>query len=146
MSDDTMLDKAVPKNSKFISKEDVDPPLLVQIFNMTTDQVEGDAGMIEERAVIHFHGDVKPLILNQVNKELLKAITGATTVGQLRNQQIILYNDMTVMYKGKLTGGVRIRSAQQQAPIQPVAPAAPAAQPAITYPSTDTPFNDDIPY
>ena len=110
MSDDTPLDKAVPKQSKYLTKEDCDPPLLVQIFNVTTDQVEGDHA-VEERAVLHFHGDVKPMILNNTNKELLKAITGATTVGQLKNQQVVLYNDPTIMFRGKITGGIRIRAA-----------------------------------
>ena len=77
--DDTTLDKAVPRNSKYLGKDDVDPPLLVQIFQMTTDQVEGDGGVLEERAVLHFHGDVKPWIVNPTNRELLKGILGATT-------------------------------------------------------------------
>jgi hypothetical protein len=141
--DDTPLDKAVPKNSKFLSKEDVDPPLLVQIFQMTTDQVEGDHG-IEDRAVLYFHGNVKPLILNNTNKELLKAITGATTTGGVKNHQIILYNDATIMFRGKMTGGIRIRAATQPAPV--TAPQAQPIQPAVTYPATDAPFDDSIPY
>lgn len=115
--DDTTLDKAVPRQSKYLGKEDVDPPLLVQIFQITLDEVEGDNGAIEERAVLHFHGDVKPWIVNQTNKELLKGILGAETTGQLRDRQIILYNDPTIMYMGKLTGGVRIRSAVAQQPV-----------------------------
>ena len=120
--DDMPLDKAVPRNSKYLSKEDVDPPLLVQIFKMTTDQIDGDLGP-EEKAVLHFHGDVKPFILGPTNKNMLKAITGATTVGEVRNHKIILYNDPTVAFRGKLTGGVRMRSAVQT----PVATAVPAA-------------------
>jgi hypothetical protein len=135
MSDDTPLDQAVPSTSKYLRKEDVEPPLLVQIFNMTTDQVEGDTNAIENRAVLHFHGDIKPMILNSTNRELLKAITGANTVGGLRNQQVILYNDPTIIYKGKLTGGIRIRAATQPAPAQPTQPGTGPAD-----------FDDSIPY
>jgi len=155
MDDNMSLDSAVPSKSKYLSKEDVEQPMLVQIYIMTTDQVETE-GVPEDRAVLHFHGDVKPMILNNTNKELLKAITGATTVGGIRNQQVVLYNDPTIMFGRKMVGGIRIRSAQ------PVAPMAyPAATPPVagTYPpppvmatpqpetgNADVPFDDTIPY
>jgi len=154
MNDDTPLDQAVPSNSKYLSKEDVMEPLLVQIYIMTTDEVEGDNNQIEQRAVLHFHGDVKPLIVNQTNKELLKAVTGAQTVGQLRNQQVILYNDPTIMFGRKMVGGIRVRSAQQQ-PMTGHIPVAPIPGPQnpgqVVTPPAGTPFpngdpNDDIPY
>lgn len=153
MTDDTPLDLAVPSKSKYLSKEDVVQPMLVQIYIMTTDEIEVD-NAIESRAVLHFHGDVKPMILNNTNKELLKAITGATTVGQIRNQQVVLYNDPTIMFGRKMVGGIRIRSAQAPAPMQypaatppvvpPAAPIAPQAQPETGNP--DVPFDDTIPY
>ncbi len=154
MSDDTPLDQAVPSKSKYLNKDDVGTGIVVQIFNMTTDQVEGDNGVIEERAVLHFHGDVKPFILNQANKELLKMITGATTVGGVRNHQVILYNDPSIMYGRKLTGGVRMRSPQEQAgyPPPPQAPIpGPQAPAQVATPPSGTPFpngdpNDEIPY
>ena len=161
ISDDTPLDQAVPSNSKYLGKDDVFEPMLVQIWQMTTDEVDGDAGAIEQRAVLHFHGDVKPMILNQTNKELLKAITGATTAGGVKNHQIILYNDPTIMFGRKMVGGLRIRSAQQQpAPMAypaatptgsamkftraKTAPLVPA--PATPTEPTDVPFDDGIPY
>lgn len=136
ISDDTPLDATVPSKSKYLTKEDCEPPILVQIFNMTTDQVEGDNNQMEERAVLHFHGDVKPMILNNTNKELLKAITGATTVGQIRNRQVILYNDPTIMFGRKMVGGIRIRAAAG-AGAQP-------ANPGVI--QTDPGMHDDIPY
>ena len=140
--DDMPLDKAVPRNSKYITKEDCDPPILVQIFKMTTDQIDGDFGL-EDKAVLHFHGDVKPMILGPVNKEMLKAITGATNVGEVKNHQIVLFNDPTVMFKGKLVGGVRMRAAVQSPVAAPIP--APISEPiARGLPTED--FNDDIPY
>ena len=127
LPDDTPLDQAVPSNSKYLTKDDVGSGLVVQIHMMTTDQVEGDNNVIEQRAVLHFHGDVKPMILNQVNKEMLKVVTGATTTGGVKNQQIILFNDPTIMFGRKMVGGIRIK-APQAAPV------------------TNASFNDDIPY
>ena len=129
MNDNMTLDQAVPSKSKYLTKDDCEPPLLVQIFQMTTDQVEAD-NVIEERAVLHFHGDIKPMILNNTNKELLKHITGATTVGGVKNHQIILYNDPTIMFGRKMVGGIRIRS--------PQAPPQPQAYPAATPPIVPT--------
>ena len=148
MDDNMSLDQAVPSKSKYLSKEDCEPPLLVQIHYMSMDEVEGDNNVIEHRAVLHFHGDVKPLILNNTNKELLKAITGATTIGQLRNQTVTLYNDPTIMFGRKMVGGIRIRAAGAPAPqglpqtAPPPAPAAPEQGPAPNPPMA----NDEIPY
>jgi len=133
LNDDLPLDQAVPSKSKYIAKEDCDPPLLVQIAYMTSDDVEVD-GNVSTCGVLHFNGDVKPFILNNTNKELLKAITGAQTVGQLRNQQVVLYIDPTIMFGRKMVGGVRVRAVNPQ----------PGAQAAYVPPAQDV--HDDIPY
>ena len=121
MSDDMTLDQAVPSQSNYLSKEDVGTGMLVQIAYMTQDQVEGDNSQVKQKAVLHFNGDIKPLIMNQVNKELLKQITGAQTLGQLKGKQVILYNDPTIMFQGRMTGGIRIKAAAG-AGMQPAAP------------------------
>ncbi len=145
INDDMPLDKAVPSNSKYISKEDVDPPILVQIAYLTSDQVEND-GKLSDVAVLHFHGDVKPLILKHTNKELLKAITGAQTAGAVKDHQIVLYNDPSIMFGTRVVGGVRIRAAQQAPAAAPVShvpgvnQAPPAALPG------DPGSHEDIPY
>lgn len=126
MDPNMSLDAAVPSKSKYIAKEDVERPVLAQISHMTTDMVEGDHGN-EPRAVLHFDGDVKPLILNNTNKETLKAITGAETIGQLKGHQIVLFNDPTVMFGKKRVGGVRLRAPKNQAQPEPQ-------------------FDEDIPY
>lgn len=127
IGDNVPLDDAVPRQSKYLAKEDVTPDVLATVSHMTMDDIEAD-NKIERRAVLHFHGDLKPLILNQTNKELLKAVTGETTAGGIKNKQIVLYNDPTIMFGGKLTGGIRIR--------------APKNQPATPVPE----LNDDIPF
>ena len=157
INDDVPLDMAVPSKSKYLSKEDCATPILAQIYIMTTDEIEVDNGGVEQRAVLHFHGDIKPLIVNNTNKELLKLITGAETVGQLRNKSIVLYNDPTIMFGRKMVGGIRIRAVKANyappatmsnptyAPPETELPR-PRPTPEISYPSTDVPFDDDIPY
>ena len=145
--DDTTLDDAVPRQSKYLSKEDCDPPILVQIAYLAQDEIKVDNDAVENRGVLYFHGDIKPLILNATNRDILKAMLGVTSAGQLKNQQIVLYNDLTVVFRGKV-GGIRIRSAQQQVtPVShvPVQDAQPTQAPGTPlHPVQD--FDDDIPY
>jgi hypothetical protein len=113
LNDAMSLDDAVPSNSKYLAKEDVGQGMLVHISHMTLDDVESD-NVINRLAVLHFHGDVKPLILKKTNKELLKIATGATTIAGVKDKQVILYNDPTIIFQGRLVGGIRIRAPQQQ--------------------------------
>lgn len=108
------LDDAVPRKSKFLTKEDCEPPILVTISHMSIEEIEGDHGP-EQRTVLHFDGDeIKPLVLNQTNKELLKAATGAEKVGDVKHKQIVLFNDPNIMFAGKKTGGIRLRGPRKQ--------------------------------
>ena len=109
----TTLDKAVPKKSKYFSKEDATPEVLVEIAYMDQQEVE-DNGVVELCPVLHFNGDYKPLILNMTNRELLKFATGMNTVDDVRGQQVILWNDETIMFGGKMTGGTRIKKVPEQ--------------------------------
>lgn len=113
LSNETTLDDAVPRQSKYLAKEDCDPAILVTISGMTMDEIEVDNEQ-ERRTVLHFNGELKPMILNQTNKELLKAITGANTVGGVKGKKVVLYNDPTISFKGKLVGGIRMRAAKNQ--------------------------------
>jgi hypothetical protein len=115
LNDNMTLDQAVPRQSKYLSKEDCEPPVLATIAGMGMAELEGDHGT-ENRTVLYFNGDLKPLVLNQTNKELLKAVTGATTVGEVKGKAIVLFNDNTIMFGGKMVGGIRIRAAQQDTP------------------------------
>jgi hypothetical protein len=157
LDDNMSLDEAVPVKSKFLTKEDVGQGIMVQIKYMAIEDVESD-GVVEQVTTLHFEGDIKPFILKQTNKELLKLATGATTIAGIRGKQIVIINDPTVIFGGKLVGGLRIRSPQQQQ-YPPAAQQIPQAQPATRLgqtpeqmgqtpgaPSTDVPFDDDIPF
>ena len=67
----------------------------------------------EQRCIMGFQEDVKPMIVNKTNMGRLKHITGAETTGQARGKVINVYNDPMVEFGGKLTGGIRIRQATQ---------------------------------
>ena len=113
LAHDIRLDKAVPSKSLYLTKEDCDPPVLVHISGMAEDQVEVDN---QKRivTVLEFHGDLKPLILKTTTRELLKVLCGGDTIRDVIDKKIVLYVDPTIMYQGKLHGGIRMRSADVQ--------------------------------
>ena len=139
--DNVSLDEAVPRKSKYLTKEECDPPILVQIAWLAQDEVKDNDGKIEMLGVLYFNGEIKPLILNATNRDTLKAILHANTAADLKGKQIILFNDLTVSFQGRV-GGVRIRSSQQEAPVSHV----PQAQPPYPPPVADQEFNDHIPF
>lgn len=103
------FDSLVPKDSKFLSKEDVgEDGLILTIKGFTVETMKGDDGE-ESKVVMHFEEDLKPMILNRTNSQLIAVATGAKVAGEARGKQIIVYNDPTISFGGKITGGLRIR-------------------------------------
>ncbi len=103
------FDALVPKDSKFLSKEDVgEDGMVLTIKGFSHEGVKGDEGE-ESKVVMHFMEDMKPMILNRTNSQLISVATGAKVAGEARGKQIIVYNDPTISFGGKITGGLRIR-------------------------------------
>jgi hypothetical protein len=122
IADNTSLDQAVPRQSQYLTKEDCgDAGMIVTVAGLAMADLEND-GKTDRRTILKFHGECKPMVLNQTNKELLKIATGETTAGGVKGKQIIVFNDPTIMFGGKVTGGIRIKSVpQQQTPAMPQA-------------------------
>ena len=134
INDDMSFDELVPTESDYLKKEDAgEGGLILTIagFSRTTVGKGEDA---DERTVMHFTENVKPMVLNRTNAQLIPVVTGAKTSGAAKGKKIVVYNDPTVPFGNKIVGGLRIRSATG-----PVA-AAPAA------PDTGTDPNDGIPF
>lgn len=127
----------VPTQSKFLKKDDVgEDGVILTIKGFTQETIEGDHGD-ETKVVMHFVEEgYKPMVLNSTNAAVLGKITGAATAGEARGKQIVVYDDPSVSFGGKVTGGLRIKRVQG-AP----APAAPrAARPAPVDAFDQTPF------
>jgi hypothetical protein len=128
------FEQLVPKNSKYLAKEDVGEDgtiLTIKGFRMET--LKNDDGD-EDKMVMHFVEDVKPMVLNRTNAQLIGVVTGCATAGEARGKQLVVYNDPTVGYGGKITGGLRIKKLAGQPKPAPVASGS----------SVDP--NDDIPF
>lgn len=102
------------KDSKYLKKEDCEPPILVTI--------EGDAEQVniamegqpeELKWAIHFREEgLKPMILNSTNAELISRAVGSPQTEDWDGKQIVLYHDPNISFAGKLVGGIRVRAAR----------------------------------
>lgn len=119
------FDSLVPSNSNYLSKADVgEDGVVLTIKGFRNEAVKTDDGD-EEKIVMHFMEEVKPMILNRTNSQLIGVCTGAKTAGEARGKQIVVFNDPTVGFGGKITGGLRIKKVAGA----PKAPAKGAAMP-----------------
>ena len=98
------------KSSKFLTKNDVEPDVLVTIKSYEQMNVAMESQAPEEKWCLYFKELDKPLVLNMTNGMLVAAITGSEDFKDWIGKQVMLYNDKTVMFAGKLTGGIRVRA------------------------------------
>ena len=128
--DNTPLGDLVPSESKYLAKEDVGEEgknLTISGFSRETLGQGPDA---EDKTIMHFAEDVKPLVLNKTNLNRLAVITKARNAGEAKGKTVNVYNDPMIEYAGKITGGIRLR---------------PAAQ-AEAEPAKSEQFDDSIPF
>ena len=108
------FDELVPSESKYLSKGDVgEDGMVLTIKGFRREMIKGDDGE-EEKTVLHFAEAVKPMILNRTNSQLISVATGAKTAGEAKGRQLVVYNEATVSFGGRVTGGLRIRKIQGQ--------------------------------
>jgi hypothetical protein len=108
--------------SDWLAKEDVmHGPIQATIKNVTEELINNE-GSKEPKAVVWFHGDVKPMILNNVNWDTIEMAYGINT-DQWLNKPVELYFDPNVSFGAKKVGGVRIRIQTASFGATPFAPA-----------------------
>lgn len=108
--DSMSFDELVPKESKYLSKEDVgEDGVILTIKTFTRETLKSDEGE-EDKTVMHFvEPGYKPMILNRTNAQLLPIVTGARNVGEAKGKKVVVYNDPTIGFGGKITGGIRLK-------------------------------------
>ena len=98
------------KSSKFLTQNDVEPPKLVTIKSYEEIDVSMESQPTELKWTLMFNELDKPLVLNFTNGQNLMAITGSEDFEDWIGQKVVLYNDKTVSFGNKITGGIRIRA------------------------------------
>jgi hypothetical protein len=99
--------------SKFLKKNDVEPPVNVTIVRYESINVGLESGPPEMKWCLHFQELPKPLVLNKTNGQLIAHYLNTEDFDGWIGKQVQLYNDPTIAFQGRLTGGIRIRLAQQ---------------------------------
>src|SRR5262249_44486974 len=98
------------KDSKYLKKEDVTPPVTATISKVSGPVNIGGEGAKKMRYMLHFEELDKPMVLNSTNGQLIAQITGSDETDDWIGKRVTLYNDPNVSYGGKLLGGIRVRA------------------------------------
>jgi len=141
------------KESKFLKKEDCGPGILVTISKLTEENMAMEGDKPDMKWCVHFMEDVKPLALGSTNAQLIAAAVGSEETDDWAGKKIVVYSDPSIMFKGKVTGGIRVRAPRNvgKQPVQPTP--IPAVPVAVAAPATPTSVgtspaaaDDDIPF
>lgn len=98
-------------SSKWLANTDLpEQGIDLQMLNVTKESV---GEMLEEKFALHFNAGYKPLLLNRTNIRIISSLFGPQTQSWI-GKTVNVYNDPTVSYGGRITGGVRVRPAMQQ--------------------------------
>ncbi len=119
-------------NSTLLKKEDVEPAILLTIKSVEKEQIQGEDAL---KYVMRFMENDKGLVLNKTNGERLAVICGSKDSPPWIGKKIVLFNDTTVEFGGKITGGVRVRAPKNQ-----------TADQTPEVPAKEEDFADDIPF
>ena len=112
--------------SKYLKKDDVVPDVLVTIKSCELENMAMDGEPVENKLVVHFEEMDKGLACNVTNARIIAALLGSEDTDDWAGKQVVLWNDKTISFQGRITGGIRVRENRAQ-------PAAP-------------PQSDDIPF
>ena len=97
------------RSSKFLKKDDVGEGTICIIQGVSQENVAKDGAEQELKWCLHFTNLDKPMVLNATNLQLLEKFLGSDDTDDWINKKIILYDDPSISFAGKLTGGIRVR-------------------------------------
>jgi len=121
------------KRSKYLTKQEVGRGILVTISVITQVDVAQEGEPEELRWTMEFKECEKPLVLNSTNGQLIAQITGSEESDDWIGAKVVLYDDPTISFRGKITGGIRVRAPKPGS-------VAPVDEPGATEPEEDLPF------
>jgi hypothetical protein len=133
------------KQSRFLTKEDCTPPILVTIMGYAQFNVAIENQSPDNKWALSFHEAEKPMVLNQTNGQLISAILGSDDFDDWIGKKIVLYNDPTIAFAGKITGGIRVRAPKNQAPVAAKPKPSAAQRPAPVAPPAPPSEDNDFP-
>jgi len=116
------------KQSRFLTKDDfgLQGKLVTIRGDVSQMNVAKEDEPEEVKFLLFFDEFEKGMVLNSINSQIIAQITGSKDTENWNGHKLVVFNDPTVIMKGKLTGGIRVRAPRTR-PAQPgTAPAQPA--------------------
>jgi hypothetical protein len=107
------------KQSKFLTRSDVGQGKLVTIDQVFQENVAKEGAPEELKWCIQFAESEKPLVLNSTNGQLIAQITKQEDTDNWAGHKVVLYDDPSISFGGKLVGGIRVRAPRGQAAAAP---------------------------
>lgn len=101
------------KESRFLTQNEVDPPVLATIRGYKEVNVAKEGADPQLRWTLTFHELDKPMTLNSTNGQIIAAIAGSGEFKDWIGLKVVLYRDPNVSFGGKLVGGIRCRVPKQ---------------------------------
>jgi hypothetical protein len=99
------------KNSRFLKKEDCEPPITVTVDHVDKSNVAELGEKPEFKWCLFFRDGIKPMVLNSTNGQLIARLFGSKNSDDWIGKEIELYHDSNVTFGGELVGGIRVRRA-----------------------------------
>lgn len=110
------------KQSRFLTRSEVGRGALVTIKDVFQDNVAKEGAPEELRWCVGFSELEKPMVLNSTNGQIIAQITKNEDTDGWVGHKVVLYDDPTVSFGGKLVGGIRVRAPRNQPAPAPPAP------------------------
>lgn len=118
------------KSSRFLRKEDCGSGILLTIRNCEQMNVAMAGEPEEMKWCLNFvepiNGENKPYVTNSTNREIIAAFSGRSNSDNWGGVKVVLFNNPSVGYGGKLTGGISARAPKLPQGSKPAPVAAPA--------------------
>ena len=98
------------KQSRYMTKMDVERPLVCTISEVKSENVAPDGQAPENKAVIYFEEDCKPLVQGSQGLAKIAKFLGSEDTDDWTGKKVTVYIDDNIMYGGKEVGGIRCRA------------------------------------
>lgn len=102
------------KQSRFLTRADAGRGILVTIREVFQENVAKEGVPEELRWCVAFQEQEKPMVLNSTNAQLIAQITKEEDTDNWTGHKVVLYDDPSISYGGKLVGGIRVRAPRNQ--------------------------------
>lgn len=127
------------KQSRYLARADVGKGALLTCRQCVQEDVGLEGEPEKLRWVLYFNEAEKGLVLNSTNAQVIASFLGSEETDSWTGQKIVLFDDPSVSFGGKLVGGIRARAPRNQ-PAAPPAAARPVFKPQPQQTSLPTDF------